>query len=112
MAAAGLSRSRGVAGVRATKGPFFILTLMCVVGLASSWIDKDPLVHFLHFVYVVECAVLKLRLYLHIDSHSEFAGRGQGRGKEIKTKTGLEGQSVSFQAAQKKKIAFFRDKVL
>lgn len=43
MAAAALSRSRGVAGVRATKGLFFIFTLLSLVCLASSWIEKGDL---------------------------------------------------------------------
>ncbi len=49
MAAAALSRSRGVAGVRTTKGLFFILTLLSVVCVASSLIDKDQLVNKLLF---------------------------------------------------------------
>ncbi|KAI3375807.1 hypothetical protein L3Q82_004089 [Scortum barcoo] len=42
MAAAALSR-RGVAGVRTTKGLFFIVTLLSLVCVASSWMDKDQL---------------------------------------------------------------------
>ncbi len=45
MAAAALSRSRGVAGVRTTKGLFFIFTLLSLVCLASSLIDKDQLIN-------------------------------------------------------------------
>ncbi|XP_051284473.1 uncharacterized protein LOC127379198 isoform X12 [Dicentrarchus labrax] len=43
MAAAALSRSRGVAGVTATRGLFFIFSLLCLVCLASSFIDEDQL---------------------------------------------------------------------
>ncbi|XP_051284479.1 uncharacterized protein LOC127379198 isoform X15 [Dicentrarchus labrax] len=43
MAAAALSRSRGVAGVTATRGLLFIFSLLCLVCLASSFIDKDTL---------------------------------------------------------------------
>ncbi|KAK2862770.1 hypothetical protein Q5P01_002303 [Channa striata] len=39
-AAAALSRSRGVAGV-GTKGLFFVFTLLCLVCLSSSLIDKN-----------------------------------------------------------------------
>ncbi|KAK2862768.1 hypothetical protein Q5P01_002301 [Channa striata] len=42
-AAAALSRSRGVAGVRRTKGLFFMFALLVLVGFASSLIDKDTL---------------------------------------------------------------------
>ncbi len=54
MAAAALCRSRGVAGARATKGPLFVVTLMFLVCLASSWIDKD---------LMVDTLLLKLPLY-------------------------------------------------
>ncbi|XP_051284465.1 uncharacterized protein LOC127379198 isoform X3 [Dicentrarchus labrax] len=43
MAAAALSRSRGVAGVTATRGLLFIFSLLYLVCLASSFIDKDQL---------------------------------------------------------------------
>ncbi|KAI3375808.1 hypothetical protein L3Q82_004090 [Scortum barcoo] len=43
MAAAALSR-RGVTGVRTTKGLFFIVTLLSLVCVARTWIDKDQLV--------------------------------------------------------------------
>ncbi|KAI3375806.1 hypothetical protein L3Q82_004088 [Scortum barcoo] len=42
MAAAALSR-RGLTGVRTTKGLFFIVTLLSLVCVASSLIDKDKL---------------------------------------------------------------------
>ncbi|KAM8746868.1 uncharacterized protein AB9X84_015044 isoform 2-T2 [Acanthopagrus schlegelii] len=42
-AAAAWSRSRGVAGVRATTGLFSIFTLLCLVCLSSSLMHKDQL---------------------------------------------------------------------
>ena len=46
-AAAAWSRSRGVAGVRATTGLFSIFTLLCLVCLSSSLMHKDQLVNTL-----------------------------------------------------------------
>ncbi|KAM4537247.1 uncharacterized protein PAE49_021600 [Odontesthes bonariensis] len=43
MAAAAWIRSEGVAGVRTTKGLFFIFTLLSLVWFASSFLDKDQL---------------------------------------------------------------------
>lgn len=54
MAAAAVSRSRGVAGVRSTKGLLFTFSLLCLVCLTSSLIDKEQLVNIslfnLHFL--------------------------------------------------------------
>ncbi|CAK6967919.1 uncharacterized protein LOC127379198 isoform X4 [Scomber scombrus] len=43
MAAGALSRSRGAAGVRTTKGLYFIFTLLCLFCLASSLTTTERL---------------------------------------------------------------------
>ncbi|KAK2862767.1 hypothetical protein Q5P01_002300 [Channa striata] len=42
-ATAALSRNRGVTSVRATKGLFFVFTLLCLLCPASSRIERDKL---------------------------------------------------------------------
>ncbi|XP_051284480.1 uncharacterized protein LOC127379198 isoform X16 [Dicentrarchus labrax] len=59
MAAAALSRSRGVAGVTATRGLLFIFSLLYLVCLASSFIDKDQLERQKENVQKAEQQILK-----------------------------------------------------
>ncbi|XP_051284470.1 uncharacterized protein LOC127379198 isoform X9 [Dicentrarchus labrax] len=63
MAAAALSRSRGVAGVTATRGLLFIFSLLYLVCLASSFIDKDQLERQKENVQKAEQQILKSLKY-------------------------------------------------
>ncbi|KAI3375809.1 hypothetical protein L3Q82_004091 [Scortum barcoo] len=69
MAAAALSR-RGVAGVRTTKGLFFIVTLLSLVCVARTWIDKDKLEKYKDDLYVTQ---QKLKIQMaQMETTSEY----------------------------------------